>query len=146
MFTSDFSRAPRFAQGTHMFFGGTRYTGIPSMVRLAFVWWRVSRRMRAMPGYMGHFLWYRFPFTFGNVSLWDSREHMMAFAQSHEHRAAVAWLVRPGVAHGAFVRFLRTDGSGHSLGDWRAEDDGEAWRVPVYPFSSPGEVIGDADG
>ena len=135
MFTTDFSKTPRLAQGTHMFFGGTHYH-VTSLVRLAFVWWKVSRRMRSMPGYMGHFLWFRLPSTFGNVSLWDSREHMMAFAQSIEHRKAISWLVKPGVAHGAFVRFLRADTSGHALGDWRAEADGEAWRDPQYPFSS----------
>ena len=135
MITSDFSRAPKFAQGTHMFFGATHYH-IHSLLRLALVWWRVSRRMRSIPGYMGHFLLFRPPATFGNVSLWDSREHMMAFARSKEHRDAIAWLVKPGVARGAFIRFLRANGSGHSLGEWRAEADGEAWRHPRFPFSS----------
>jgi len=29
MITKDFSKAPMYAQGTHVFFGGTSYTGIP---------------------------------------------------------------------------------------------------------------------
>ena len=56
---------------------------------------------------------HRFPFTFGNVSLWERREDMMAFARSPEHRDAVAWLLRPGVADGAFIRFLQAQPEGH---------------------------------
>jgi heme-degrading monooxygenase HmoA len=135
MITKDYSAAPKIARGTHMFFGATRYH-VRSLPRLAFVWWKVSRRMRSMPGYMGHFLWFRLPATFGNVSLWDSKDHMMAFARSKEHRRAIAWLAKPGVARAAFIRFLQADASGHSLGEWRAEPDGEAWRQPQFLFSS----------
>ena len=74
MITKDFSKAPMYAQGTHVFFGGTSYTGIPALIRLGFVWRRVARGMRASPGYRGHFIWYKFPFTFGNFSLWDTRQ------------------------------------------------------------------------
>jgi hypothetical protein len=135
MITRDFSHAPAFGQGTHMFFGGTRYH-VRSLPRLMLVWWRVSRRMRSMPGYRGHFIWFHVPATFGNFSLWETREDMMAFAQTKEHRAAVSWLAKPGVARGAFIRFLRADAAGHSLGEWRSEPDGEAWRHPMFPFSS----------
>jgi heme-degrading monooxygenase HmoA len=135
MITKDFSRMPKFAQGKHMFFGATHYR-ILSLPRLAFVWWRVARRMRSMPGYLGHFIWFRPPGTFGNASMWDTRDHMMAFAQTKEHRDAVTWMAKPGVARGAFIRFLRADDSGHSLGEWRAEADGEEWRTPQFPFSS----------
>ena len=68
MYTKDFTKAPGAAQGTHLFFGGTQYTGVRALIQLAFVWMRLSRRMRAASGYKGHFLWYRFPFTFGNMS------------------------------------------------------------------------------
>ena len=109
MFTTDFSKAPSPAQGSNLFFGGTKYTGIRSLIKLLFVWRRVARKMKSSQGYMGHFIWYRFPFTFGNFSLWDSNENMMAFAQSQEHRAAITWLVKPGTARGAFIRFFQAD-------------------------------------
>ena len=141
MYTKDFSKAPGAAQGTHLFFGGTQYTGVRALIQLAFVWMRLSRRMRAAPGYRGHFLWYRFPFTFGNMSFWDSRKEMMAFAQSAEHRNAIRWLVKPGTAHASFIRFLVAQPEGHTIGQWRAEDDADAWRTPVFPFSS--ETVGD---
>lgn len=136
MFTTDFSKAPRPAQGTSLFFGGTRYGGIRSLVQLLFVWRRVAKTMTSSPGYMGHYIWYRFPFTFGNFSLWDTREHMMEFARGTEHRAAISWLVKPGTARGAFIRFFQVEPAGHSIGRWRAEyDPAEEWRIPRMPFS-----------
>ena len=136
MFTRDFSSAPGFAQCRCAFFGGTRYGGLLAMARLAVVWPAVARRMRSAPGYLGHFVWYRFPFTLGTLSLWDSREHMLAFARTAEHRAAVAWLLRPGVARGAFIRFLAAEPAGHTIGGWRADRDGQAWRTADLPFSA----------
>jgi hypothetical protein len=55
----------------------------------------------------------------------------------------MTWLSRPGVARGAFIRFLRADDAGHSLGEWRAEQDGDAWRHPQFPFSSHLEGAGE---
>jgi hypothetical protein len=136
MFTENFSNAPDFANGAHMFFGGSRYTGIPSLIRLYFVWRNVVKRMKATPGYRGHFVWYRFPWTIGNVSLWETRDAMMAFARSKEHRDSVTWLVTPGTASAAFIRFMVAEPHGHTIGAWRAEEDGDAWRTPQFPFST----------
>jgi heme-degrading monooxygenase HmoA len=137
MFTTDFSKAPQAAQGSYLFFGGSQYTGIRSLLRLMVRWPRVVRAMQAASGYRGHYVWYRFPFTFGNFSLWDSKESMLAFARGAEHRAAIHWLVKPGTAHAAFIRFFTAEPAGHSIGAWRAEDDPqEEWRIPRLPFSS----------
>ena len=137
MFTTDFSKAPKLAQGSHAFFGATRYAGLGAVVRLPLVWRRVSRRMRRSPGYQGHVIWYRFPFTFGNLSLWDTRENMAGFAHSAEHRAAIHWVTRPGVGEGAFIRFLTADATGHSLGSWRAEHDVDEWRDWARDLAGP---------
>jgi heme-degrading monooxygenase HmoA len=136
--TRDFSKAPAAAQGEALFFGGTEYTGPRALLGLVRVWLPVARRMRAAPGYRGHVVWYRFPFTFGTVSFWASREDLMAFGRSDEHRRAVAWLLRPGNARGAFIRFHAAEAAGHTIGGWRAEPDPDgAWRAARYPFSTP---------
>jgi heme-degrading monooxygenase HmoA len=123
MRTDDFTAAPAFADCRSAFFGGTRYSGLRALLHVAVLWRGVARRMRSSPGYLGHFVWYRFPFTLGTVSLWDSREHMLAFARTAEHRAAAAWLLRPGAAEGAFIRFLAAEPAGHTLGAWRVEHE-----------------------
>ncbi len=95
-------------------------------------------RIEGYPPCQGHFIWYRFPFTIGNFSLWDTRAEMMRFAGGDEHVAAVKWMVKPGVARAAFVRLLHADDAGHTIGEWRAEEDGDAWRNVVLPFSTRG--------
>ncbi len=140
MHTRDFSKAPKPSQAEYAFFGGTRYKGVLALVQLGFVWFRLSRAMRRAPGYMGHYIWYRFPFTFGNFSLWDSWQSMMRFARSKEHRRAMAFVARPRIGKAAFVRFLRFAPDGHTLGTWRVEPDAADWRDFKLPFSS-GEIL-----
>jgi len=134
--TRDFSKAPKPAQAEFAFFGGTRYKGVLALVQLAFVWLRVSRAMRRSPGYMGHYIWFRFPFTFGNFSLWDSWPNMLRFARSREHRRAMAFAARPRIGKAGFVRFLRFAPDGHTLGTWRVESDAGEWRDFKLPFAS----------
>ena len=81
--------------------------------------------MKQADGYLDHYVWYRFPFKMGTVSMWDSYEHMMLFAQNQEHKDAVEWLLKPGTAKGAFIRFFDARPEGHSIGAWRAENYSE---------------------
>jgi len=143
--SKDFSSAPRTAQAEYVFFGGTRYSGMRAMIKLAFVWARLAKAMRAAHGYSGHYLWYRFPYTIGNFSFWATWDDMMAFARSDEHRKAMAWLAKPNVGKASFVRFLKAAPDGHTLGEWRAEPDpDQEWRRYRLPFSS-GRVAGMED-
>jgi heme-degrading monooxygenase HmoA len=123
MRTTDFSKAPPVARGTAIFFGGTRYSGLRSILRLILVWRRVSRTMKKARGYRGHYVWYRFPFSFGTISVWDSHEDLLEFARTREHREAVTWLYQPGTARGSFIRYYDARPEGHSIGEWRAEGD-----------------------
>jgi hypothetical protein len=61
---------------------------------------------------------------------------MLDFARGQEHMSAVRWLARPGTAEAAFIRFFAAQPAGHTLGQWRAEDDGQRWPDPKTPFSS----------
>jgi heme-degrading monooxygenase HmoA len=132
VFTEDFSSAPRPARGEALFFGGTSYTGPRALLGLVRVWLPVARRMRSAPGYLGHCVWYRFPFTFGTVSFWASRDDLTAFGRGAEHRRAVAWLLQPGNARGAFIRFHAAEPAGHTIGAWRAERDPDEARTDPH--------------
>ena len=138
MHTREFSRAPGVAQGSYVFFGGTRYRA-RGAIGLALRWPSFVRELRRAPGYRGHVLWYRFPFTFGSISSWDRRDDLLAFARTAMHRGAASWMVRPDIADAAFIRFLRADAGGHTLGAWRAEGAGAASRSVTTP-TDPKEV------
>ena len=49
---------------TAQFVGGTNFSGLPALVKLYRRWVPLLRRMKRSPGYRGHRVWYRFPFTF----------------------------------------------------------------------------------
>lgn len=137
MRSKDFSKTPPPAQAGEIFYGGTDYTGIRSIIKLGLMWLPFRRAMTRSQGYLGHRVWYRFPYTIGTISFWENRQDLLRFAQSQEHRDAVDWVLTPGVAHSAFIRYLTPRPSGHTVGNWRAEDEpGEPWRIPQYPDSS----------
>ena len=121
MRTTDFSKAPERAQGNAIFFGGTRYSGFRSIIKLIFVWRRVSKAMKKAPGYRAHYVWFRFPFTFGTISVWDSHEALQEFARTETHNDAVAWQYRPGTAKGSFIRYYDARPEGHTIGEWSVE-------------------------
>lgn len=122
MRTEDFSSAPGFATPGDVFYGGTHYSGIWSIIRLGFLWIRFSRALRNAPGYLGHTVWYRFPYTIGTISFWETREDLLSFARSQAHVDAVRWVLRPGVAKAAFIRFMTPRPVGHTIGAWHAEE------------------------
>ncbi len=74
--------------------------------------------MRQSPGYIDHQVWYRFPYTIGTTSFWETHEHLLAFARSDAHRKATAWMHRPGIARGGFIRYLAPLPDGNTLGAW----------------------------
>jgi heme-degrading monooxygenase HmoA len=118
LYTADFSRAPATARAGAVFYGGTRYSGVWALIRLGWRWPRFRRELRRAPGYLGHHVWYSFPFTVGNVSFWESQQHLMAFARTPAHKQAAAWMVSPGVSRAGFIRYLTPLPVGNSLGEW----------------------------
>jgi heme-degrading monooxygenase HmoA len=121
MRTTDFSRAPAIGQATAQFVGGTRFTGVRSLVELYRRWRPMVRRLKESPGYRGHHVWYGFPFTLGTIAFFSDQEALLAFARSPEHAELMRWVMEPGKARGGFIRFYEVKPHGYSSGVWRAE-------------------------
>lgn len=121
MRTTDFSQAPAMGQATAQFVGGTRFTGPRALLQLARRWFPLVRRMKRWPGYRGHHLWYRFPFTLGTIAFFADRAALLSFARCPEHAEIMRWVMRPGNARGGFIRFYEVLPHGYSSGVWRAE-------------------------
>ncbi len=120
MRTHDFSAAPAIARAGSIFHGGAAYSGVGALLGLFLRWPRVRRAMHQAPGYLGHRVWYGFPYTIGTTSFWETHEQLLAFARSAEHREATAWMQRPGVARAAFIRYLTPLPDGNAIGAWSA--------------------------
>jgi heme-degrading monooxygenase HmoA len=129
MRTRDFSVAPEIARAGSVFHGGTEYSGVRALVGLVVRWPRVRRAMRRSPGYLDHRVWYCYPFTIGTTSFWETQEQLLAFARSAEHREATAWMHRPGIARGAFIRYLVPLPDGNTVGVWSAARSGSNRNV-----------------
>jgi hypothetical protein len=121
MRTTDFSRAPAIGQATAQFVGGTRFAGPRALVGLLRRWQPMVRRLKRSPGYRGHQVWYRFPFTLGTVAFFADRESLLSFARCPEHAEIMRWVMEPGNARGGFIRFYEVVPHGYSSGVWRAE-------------------------
>ena len=120
-YTRDFSKAPANARAEAIFYGGTRYAGVRPMLGLMRHWRRVRNAMQASEGYLGHHIWFRFPFTFGMMTFFETQQQMMAFSQNIRHEQAANWMYIPGVAEGAFFRILSPTRNGYTHGVWSAE-------------------------
>lgn len=121
MRTTDFSHAPIIGQATAQFVGATRFRGPRAFVHLGRRWLAMVRRMKSAPGYCGHHVWYRFPFTLGTIAFFDNADSLLAFARSPEHAEIMRWVMEPGNARGGFIRIYQASPHGYSSGVWRAE-------------------------
>ncbi len=139
MRTTDFSAAPPQGQATAMFIGATRYTGLRPMLHTIRTWSPMIRRMKRMPGYRWHTVYYQFPFTLGTIAFFADRDAMLKFARSKHHRDLMCWLTDSGderQATAGFIRLYAADAHGYSNGHWRAED-GTMAHIPSWsPLST----------
>jgi hypothetical protein len=119
--TEDFSFAPPIGQATAMFVGATQFRGPRSLLALVWRWRKLVPRMKSAPGYCGHRVWTRFPFTLGTIAFFSDRDALLTFARSPEHHEIMRWVMQPGNAQGGFIRIWEVQPSGYSSGIWRAE-------------------------
>ncbi len=141
MRTTDFSRAPAIGQTGAQFVGGTSFTGPRAFMQLARRWFPLVRRMKRSPGYRGHKIWYGFPFTIGTIAFFATRDDLLAFARTPEHAEIMRWVMRPGNAHGGFIRLFEALPNGYSSGIWRAEPGHELRAIEQFSPRS-GETVG----
>lgn len=142
MRTTDFSQAPSIGQANAMFVGATNFTGPRAMIRLYTLWRPLVRRLKRTPGYRGHRVWYRFPYTLGTMAFFADRPAMLRFARSPEHATIMRWVMESGNAHGGFIRLHDAQPSGYASGDWRAEEQVMRSIEEFTPL--PGEASGPA--
>jgi hypothetical protein len=147
MRTADFSRAPAMGQANAMFVGGTQFSNPLMFLQLYKRWRPMVRRMKRMPGYRWHKVWYRFPATLGTIAFFADRKALLTFARTPEHTELMRWVMRPGKARAGFIRLHDAQPVGYSSGRWRAEEnvmraidrftplegEGEAPLVPKSP-------------
>jgi hypothetical protein len=141
MRTQDFSRAPAIGQARAQFVGGTKFRHPFALIGLYRRWRPMVRRLKTSTGYLGHHVWFAFPFTFGTIAFFTDRDALLIFARCPEHARMMEWVMKPGNAHGGFIRFWEAEPDGYSSGVWRAEPPHELKAIdrftPVSGESRP---------
>lgn len=124
MRTRDFSNAPRVAQSGAMFTGATRYNGLRAWITLSWTWRKLVKRMKQMPGYCWHTVYWERPFTLGTIAYFETREDLLTIARSPEHRKLMQWITDGRKnATGGYIRLFTAEPDGYTNGVWRAEGD-----------------------
>jgi hypothetical protein len=127
MRTTDLSKLPRYGQANAVFIGASEYTGLRALIALWPNWLRLRRRLKGAPGFCGHFIYYKFPFTFGQVVLFETRDQMMRFARNKLHRELMSWVTehdgeKGRNANAGFIRLYEALPEGaYANGAWSAE-------------------------
>jgi hypothetical protein len=124
MKTNDLSKLPRYGRANAVFVGATQYSGARALLAHLPKWIRLRRRLKRAPGFCGHYVYYKFPFTFGQVVLFEEMDQMLRFARNKLHRELMSWIVE-GEGKNATAGFIRLydarpDGS-YANGLWSNE-------------------------
>ena len=127
MKTNDLSKLPRYGKANAVFVGASEYTGVRALLQQMPKWFQLRRRLKAAPGFCGIYVYYKFPFTFGQVVLFETMDQMLRFARNKLHRELMAWITehdgREGERQSAgFVRLYEAvpDGA-YANGAWSAD-------------------------
>lgn len=97
------------ADADAVFVGATRYRSPLTWLILAPRWVAMVRAMQRMPGYRGHRVYYRPPWTLATIGFFATREDLMRFARTGAHRELMVW-VTDGTrrATGGYIRVHET--------------------------------------
>jgi hypothetical protein len=122
--TNDLSNVPRYGRANAVFVGAQQYSGIRALLAQWPKWIRLRRQLKRAPGFCGHYIYYKFPLTFGQVVLFEEMDQMLRFARSKIHRELMSWVVEGEGknAKAGFIRLYdaRPDGS-YANGLWSNE-------------------------
>jgi len=105
-------RRPGLEDAGALFVGATRYRGPGSLLTLSRTWYPMIAKMKRMPGYRWHTVYWEFPFTLGTVAYFRSRDDLLAFARMPEHRRIMQWIT-DGTKNGrgGYIRLFLADGT-----------------------------------
>ena len=127
MKTNDLSKVPIYGRANAVFVGATQYSGVRALLAHWPKWIRLRRRLKKAPGFCGHYLYYKFPFTFGQVVLFEEMDQMLRFARNKLHRELMSWVAEPSGrnANAGFIRLYDArPGGSYANGLWSADGAG----------------------
>jgi hypothetical protein len=124
MRTDDLSLLPPYGRANAVFVGATQYSGVRALLAHWPKWMELRRRLKRAPGFCGYHVYYKFPYTFGQIVLFEEMDQMLRFARNKLHRELMSW-VTEGDGRNANAGFIRLydarPGGSYANGLWSAE-------------------------
>ncbi|VXC31537.1 hypothetical protein [Pseudoclavibacter sp. 8L] len=126
-----------------MFVGATRYTTPLAWAVTSRIWGRMTGKMRRMPDYCWHGIYWEAPWTLGTLANFSTRDALIRFARMPEHRHLMQWIVKDTKnADAGFIRLFASEeelatveGRVAHEADGRGTDVGARGPVAAVPGS-----------
>ncbi|PPG33294.1 hypothetical protein [Pseudoclavibacter sp. RFBB5] len=93
-----------------MFVGATRYTTPFAWAVTGRIWGQMTGKMRRMPDYCWHGIYWEAPWTLGTLASFSTRDALIRFARMPEHRHLMQWIVKDTKnADAGFIRLFASE-------------------------------------
>ncbi|MGO2749536.1 MAG: hypothetical protein ACTIA6_05755 [Pseudoclavibacter sp.] len=131
-----------------MFVGATRYTSPLAWAVTGRIWGQMTGKMRRMPDYCWHGIYWEAPWTLGTLANFSTRDALLRFARMPEHRHLMQWIVKD--TKNANAGFIRLFASAEELAavEGGEEHEAEGHRTDVNARGTaaapPGSLLAPA--
>lgn len=85
--------------------GANEFGSPAALVQAGLRWPGLRRELMGTPGYVGHRLWYGFPYTVGLLTWWEDEASAYRFAHLPAHLEFWDWAIIPGKTNGGWLAF-----------------------------------------
>ncbi|PPF43140.1 hypothetical protein C5B85_14385 [Pseudoclavibacter sp. AY1F1] len=93
-----------------MFVGATRYTTPLAWAVTGRIWGQMTGKMRRMPDYCWHGIYWEAPWTLGTLANFSTRDALLRFARMPEHTHLMQWIVKDTRnANAGFIRLFASE-------------------------------------
>ncbi|WP_271984798.1 hypothetical protein [Pseudoclavibacter terrae] len=127
-----------------MFVGATRYTTPLAWAVTGRLWGQMTGKMRRMPDYCWHGIYWEAPWTLGTLANFSTRDALIRFARMPEHRHLMQWIVKD--TKNANAGFIRLFASEEELASVEGGTTQAAAGVGSGAGANGGDGVGDGDG
>ena len=117
--------------------GANEFGGLIALIQAGRRWPRLRREMVGAPGYVGHRIWYGFPYTIGLLTWWQDEASAYRFAHLPAHLEFWEWAQIPGKTVGGWLAFYAYAHGGPLWGNGVRRQVGRFGRFTPPPTDLP---------
>jgi hypothetical protein len=117
--------------------GANEFGSLLALVQAGLRWPALRRELTGAAGYVGHRLWYGFPYTVGLLTWWEDEAAAYRFAHLPAHLEFWEWATVPGNTGGGWLAFYGYDHGGPLWGNGVRRQVERFGRFTAAPSGEP---------